>query len=55
MNEQHISRAEIARKIDVSDTTISRYLKGNTKPKIYLLRRLATELHCTTKDLYKEY
>ena len=53
MKNQNIWQSELARRIDVSDTTISRYIKGETKPKPMLLERLAETLNCSTDDLYK--
>lgn len=53
MKDKNLWQSELARRIDVSDTTISRYVKGETKPKPNLLKRLAETLDCSTDDLYK--
>lgn len=53
IKEKNIKQSELARSIDVSDTTIYRYLKGETKPKPLLLKRLAESLNCPMDDLYK--
>ena len=53
MNEKKLRKANLAKMIDVSDTTVSRYVKGETKPKPLLLKRMAKVLGCSTDDLYK--
>ena len=55
MKENKITQAELSRMIDVSDTTIYRYIKGETKPHPLLMQRLADVFKCQIKDLYKNY
>ena len=53
--EKRISQADLSRLIDVSDTTISRYILGRAKPKDLLLKRLAKVLNCSILDFcYKK-
>ena len=53
LNDKHISQSELSRLIDVSDTTISRYILGQTmKPKRLLLQRIAKVLECSVYDFY---
>lgn len=55
MKEHKITQAELSRMIDVSDTTVYRYIKGETKPHPLLMQRLADVFKCSVKDLYKNY
>ena len=50
MNEKNITKAELARAIDVTDTSISRYVKGTAKPKPIYLERIAKVLGCSIED-----
>jgi len=52
MKEKHISKAELARLIDVSDTTIHRYLNDVMKPRPLLLKRLMKVLDFAYSDFY---
>lgn len=54
MKIKHISKAQLARLIDVSDTTISRYTLGYTRrPKKLLLERITKVLRCSIKEFLK--
>lgn len=54
MKEKNISKAELARQIDVSDTTISRYTNGEViKPKKIILNRIADILGCSVDEIYQ--
>lgn len=50
MKEKNITKAELARAIDVTDTSISRYIKGAAKPRPLLLGRIARVLECSVED-----
>lgn len=50
LKEQKISQSELARLIDVTDTSISRYINGTAKPRPILLARIAAVLNCSIAD-----
>lgn len=50
LKEKRISQSELARRIDVTDTSISRYINGTAKPRPILLERIATVLNCSITD-----
>ena len=50
MENKNITKAELARKVDVSDTTIGRYIKGTMRPRQLILNRLADALDCSVKE-----
>lgn len=52
LKEKNISQSELARRIDVTDTTVSRYIKGDAYPRPLLLRRIANVLDCSIEDLF---
>ena len=47
LKEKNITQSELARRIDVSDTTISRYITGTARPRTLLLNRIAVVLDCS--------
>lgn len=49
--QQGISQRDLATMIGVTETTISRYIKGTREPKIEILSNLATVLNVTVDDL----
>ncbi|WP_407371908.1 helix-turn-helix domain-containing protein [Carnobacterium sp.] len=49
--EQGISQRKLATMIGVTETTVSRYIKGTREPKIEILSNLATLLDTTIDDL----
>lgn len=49
--EQGISQRKLATMIGVTETTVSRYIKGTREPKIEILSNLATVLDTTIDDL----
>lgn len=54
LKNKNISKAQLARLIDVSDTTVSRYVLGYTrKPKKLLLERIAKVLGCSIREFLK--
>lgn len=53
MKEQGITKAELARRVDVADTTIGRYVKGTMLPSPLILNRIAKVLECPIKDFLK--
>ncbi|MGV3085296.1 MULTISPECIES: helix-turn-helix transcriptional regulator [Enterococcus] len=52
--EKGISQRELATMIGVTETTVSRYIKGTREPKIEILSNLATVLDTTIDDLIGE-
>ena len=50
--EQNMSHAELGRRISVTDTSISRYIYGDAKPRPYYLERIAKILNCPIEDFY---
>ena len=53
LNKNNMSQADLSRMIDVSDTTISRYILGQVdKPKRLLLERIAKVLKCSINEFY---
>ena len=50
MIEKHISSAELARRVDVTDTSIYRYTNGIAKPRRLILERIALVLGCSPED-----
>ena len=49
LKEKNITQSELARRIDVSDTTISRYVTGTARPRTLLLNRIAVVLDCPVR------
>lgn len=52
MNEQNINKADLARMIDVADTSVHRYIKGTAKPRDAILRKIAKALHCSMYEFF---
>ena len=52
LKENNMKQIDLARLIDVTDTTMSRYVQGKVKPKPLLLKRIAEVFNCSTKDLF---
>lgn len=55
LNEKGLTKAEFARRIDVADTTVGRYVKGTMMPRPIILNRIAEVLGCSVNDLYKHF
>lgn len=53
LNEKGMSKAELARRIDVADTTVGRYTKGTMYPRPRILKRIAKVLDFSIEELYK--
>lgn len=51
LKDKGMTKAELARRIDVADTTVGRYIKGTMKPRPLILNRIAKVLDCSIKDL----
>ena len=51
MKEKNITKAELARRIDVADTTVGRYVSGKMRPRRLLLNRILDVLDCSEEDL----
>ena len=54
IKERGITKAELSRMIDVSNTTITNYTKGRVRPHPLLLQRLAMVFNCRISELYHE-
>lgn len=52
MKEKNISQVELARAIDVSDTTVYRYMRGLAIPRPLLMTRIIKVLNCSQDDFY---
>lgn len=46
-----MSQAELAKRLDVSQNTVSQWETGNRKPDIVTLKKLAKILGCTADEL----
>ena len=55
LQERRMRQIDLARKIDVTDTTISRYVNGDVKPKPLLLNRIANVLDCSPDELFEDF
>ena len=55
LQEKGMSKAELARIIDVADTTVGRYVKGTMTPRPLILNRIAKALDCSSEELYKYF
>lgn len=51
LNVLHMNQHELARRINISDNSMSRYLKGYRRIPFELVCRMAVELKCTPNDL----
>lgn len=49
--DHHLSQAELAEKVGVSQSTISRIEKGDLEPDLRVLSKIARELGITVKDM----
>lgn len=54
IKERNITKAELARLIDVSDTTIHRYINGTATPRPLLLNRIIKVLKCSENDFIQK-
>lgn len=52
MKEKNITQIELSRAIDVSDTSIYRYLNGLAYPRPLLMDRLIKVFKCPSSDFY---
>lgn len=55
LKENGMTKAELARRIDVADTTVGRYVKGTMMPRPLILNRIAKVFKCSVYDLYKHF
>ena len=55
LNEKQMTKAELARLIDVADTTVGRYVKGTMTPRPLLLNRIIKVLDIDIRDVYKYF
>ena len=51
LKRTNITKAELARRIDATDTTINRYINGTAEPKLTMLYRIAEVFDCSIDDL----
>ena len=54
LNENHMNQRELSRKSGISETSISRYIKGIRIPNAIDAITIANCLNCTVEDLYNE-
>nr|WP_300001690.1 helix-turn-helix transcriptional regulator [Tissierella sp.] len=54
IEEKDITQKELAKAIDVTDVTISRYLNGDRSPRIDIVNRLAKYFNVSTDYLLNE-
>lgn len=50
MRRKNINKADFARLINVTDTTVHCYIKGTAKPRDVILERMAKALNCSVND-----
>ena len=55
LKEKHITKAELARLIDVADTTVGRYVKGTMMPRPLILNRIAKVLDIDIHEIYRYF
>lgn len=53
--ENGLSQAELAKKLNVAQTTVAMWETGARKPNIIMLKRIAKMFSCTTDELLKEF
>jgi transcriptional regulator with XRE-family HTH domain len=51
--EKHMTQVELAHKLHIDQTQISRYEKGKNYPGLEILMKLELELDCRLSDLYQ--
>jgi transcriptional regulator with XRE-family HTH domain len=54
MESQDLTQEALARTLDVSLASVSRWVRGISEPSLSTLRRLAAELDTTADDLIRE-
>ena len=56
MARNNINQEELAEKIGTTQTMISRYIRGETIPNVFTVRKIAKVLNCSMDDLfYQKY
>lgn len=50
-----LSQAELARKLNVAQTTVAMWEVGARKPNIVMLKKIAEFFGCTTDELLEEF
>ena len=51
INRLNIDQRELARRADISEVTLSRYIRCRRKPTIDIVKKLAQALECEPSDL----
>lgn len=55
LKENNMTKAELARRIDVADTTVGRYIKGTMHPRPLILHRISKALNWSIEELYRYF
>lgn len=55
LKEKHMTKAELARQIDVADTTVGRYVRGTMMPRPLILNRIAKVLDIDIREIYSYF
>ena len=53
LKELDMTKAEFARRISVSDTTVCRYINNGMIPRPAILNKMAEVLNCSVKELIR--
>ena len=53
LKERHMTTAEFARRVGISDTSVSRYILDGTIPRYPVLKRMSEVLECPFDELLK--
>lgn len=51
LRRNRMNQRQLAEKINVTETTMSRWCVGTRQPSVYALRRISLVLNCTMEDL----
>lgn len=55
MRRKHITQAEVAERVGVSQVMISKYVRGESIPDFIMLKKLAKALRCSVEDFYYKH
>lgn len=55
MQHKWVNQEELARRLDISQVMISRYVNGQSIPNAMMLKKMAKALDCSTEDFYYKH
>lgn len=55
MRQKNVTQEQLARRLDVSQSMVSKYISGKALPGYTVLKKMASVLNCSVDDLYLNF